>query len=29
MLKSKLAEKADVSNRTFSRWLRQHRAQLR
>lgn len=28
MLKSKLAEKADVSNRTFSRWLRQHRDQL-
>ena len=28
MLKSKLAEKADVSDRTFSRWLRQHRAQL-
>ena len=28
MLKSKLAEKADVSNRTFSRWLRQHHPQL-
>lgn len=28
MLKSKLAEKADVSTRTFSRWIRQHRAQL-
>ena len=28
MLKSKLAEKADVSDRTFSRWLHQHRPQL-
>ena len=28
MLKSKLAEKADVSDRTFSRWLNQHRPQL-